>query len=235
MIVSHHGDYGDVVYSLPAVKYLADEAGAAAQYYLCPAADTRVRMTAEHAEGILPLLREQPYIASARWRERPLGFRIDVAQRRFYQPGMNITDQLTHWAGIPYSDQLGAWLTVAEPNRHSAVVFARSQRYRNPHFPWREVYRRFGRAAVFVGTLSEHQDFIHQVGQVPLVPTPTLLDVAKLLAGAQLFVGNQSCPLSIAHGLRMPVVVEQCPDCKNCHFGRPNAWYDEPPPEELSV
>jgi hypothetical protein len=67
MIFTHHGDYGDVVYQLIGVKHLCDEAGGRCTFYLSPANDTRERMTAEHAEGLLPLLRAQPYVARAEW------------------------------------------------------------------------------------------------------------------------------------------------------------------------
>jgi len=244
MIFTHHGDYGDVVYSLMATKFLCEEAATPCTFYLCPAGDTRVRMSAEHAEGLLPLLRAQPYIARAEWRERPLGVRSDVGQRRFWQHGFNIADQHAHWLGVPYSGDLaaakppGRWLAV-EPNTMAPVVFARSQRYRNSRFPWRELHARFGSRACFVGTHQEHADFQACVGPVAFVPTPTVLDVARVIAGCRLFVGNQSCPRAIAEGLKVPCVVEvqqvSPAGHQGTHFARPDAWCNHVPPANFAV
>lgn len=233
MIFSHHGDHGDVVYSLMAAKFLCDEAGGRCVYYLCPARDTRLLMTAEHAEGILPLVREQPYVERAEWRELPLGLRLDVGQRRFWKAGLNLADQHAHYLALPYSGGGGPWLTVREPNPLSPVVFARSQRYRNPRFPWPEAYRRWADRAVFVGTPAEHADFEGTIGRLPIVPTATLLDVARVIAGCKLFVGNQSCPRAIAEGLKVPVAVEMGTAQPHTHFERPDAWYDRLPPADF--
>jgi hypothetical protein len=70
------------------------------------------------------------------------------------------------------------------------------------------------------------------VGPVPIVATPTLLDVARVIAGCKLFVGNQSCPRAIAEGLKVPVASSHGRH-NTCHFARPDAWYDRLPPPEL--
>ncbi len=234
MIFTHHGDYGDVAYQMLGVKHLCDEAGQRCTFYLSPANDTRERMTEEHAENLLPLLRAQPYIESAAWHPTGLGVRIDVGQRRFWRGGMNISDQMNHWLGLPCSGGGAAWLSVPSPNPMAAVVFSRSQRYRNPAFPWAKAYERFGRDACFIGTHTEHAEFEQLCGPVPIVATPTLLDVARVIAGARLFVGNQSCPRAIAEGLKIPVVVEMGRH-RTCHFERPDAWYDCLPPDGFKV
>lgn len=234
MIFTHHGDYGDTVYQLGCVKHLCDEADTRCRFYLSPAADTRERMTADHAENLLPLLRAQPYIASAEWHRTGFGVRIDVGQRRFWRGGLNIADQANHWLGLPLSGGGPAWLSVPSPNPMAPVVFARSARYRHPPFPWKLAYQRFGAAACFVGTHAEHAEFCQLVGPVPIVATPTLLDVARVIAGCRLFVGNQSCPRAIAEGLKKPVAVEMG-RYATCHFERPDAWYDRLPPADFEV
>jgi ADP-heptose:LPS heptosyltransferase len=66
------------------------------------------------------------------------------------------------------------------------------------------------------------------------VPTPTLLDVARVIAGCKLFVGNQSSPRAIAEGLKIPVVVEKGRH-NQCHFARHDAWYDQVPPAHFVI
>ena len=56
-------------------------------------------------------------------------------------------------------------------------------------------------------------------------PTRDLLQAAEVIAGAELFIGNQSCPRAIAEGLKVAVVQETDRSRDNCHWERPNAWY----------
>lgn len=233
MIFSHTGDYGDVIYSLMAVRHLAEEAGQRCRYVLYPDGETRRPMTQEHAANLLPLLEAQPYIERAEWRPKPLGVRLHFATRgrnRVWE--YNLADQYTHWLHLPYSEHHPAWLTV-EPNPVALVVFSRSLRYPGRSFPWPAIVQRYSKNAIFVGTAEEHRAFVRRFGTVAFHETQTLLDLARVIAGAKLFCGNQSCPRAIAEGLKVPVCVEQAapPYCPDTHFARPDAWYDVPPPE----
>lgn len=246
MIFSHTGDYGDVVYSLMAVKHLCEEATAASgvavpcEFYVCPDGETRSRMTEEHARSLLPLLRAQPYIGRAEWRPSPLGVRLQHATRgRHRVRAYNLADQYAHYFHLPYSEHHGAWLSLpplAQSAGRAGVVLARSHRYRNPRFPWPEIVRRFAAQAVFVGLREEHADFCRRFKcDVPYAATGNLLELARVIAGCRLFLGNQSCPRAIAEGLKVPVCVEQAarPHWPDTHFARADAWYDVPPPEEF--
>lgn len=231
MIFTHRGDAGDVVYQLQGVKHLCDEADEQCTFYLSPCPNTRELMTPEHAENLLPLLRAQPYIACAAWHPSGLGIRIDVGHRKFGRHNLNISDQLNNWLDLPMSGGGGPWLTITEPNPVAAVVFARSPRYRSARFPWKQAYARFGAQACFVGTDDEYREFTQTFGPLPYAVTPTLLDVARVIAGCRLFIGNQSCPRAIAEGLKVPVCMEVCRGtCDNCRFERRDAWYDRLPP-----
>jgi hypothetical protein len=51
--------------------------------------------------------------------------------------------------------------------------------------------------------------------------TPTLLDAARVMAGAERYVGNQSSLLWVAMGLGVPVQVEKWAVDENCRMTRP--------------
>jgi hypothetical protein len=62
---------------------------------------------------------------------------------------------------------------------------------------------------------------------VARIPTSTLLQIARVIAGSRLFVGNQSCPAAIAEGLKHSMILEVYRDLPNCCFERVeriNAW-----------
>lgn len=74
--------------------------------------------------------------------------------------------------------------------------------------------------AGFVGTAAEHQDFCRSVGPVPWIATADFLDLARVIAGSELFVGNQSCPSALAEGLKHTMILEVYPPLPNCGFAR---------------
>jgi hypothetical protein len=127
--------------------------------------------------------------------------------------------------GLPPQPHDRPWLTVPRPRRLARVLFHRSHRYHNCAFPWARIHEQYGREAAVVGTPQEHRDFCAYLGPLPYVPTPTFLDLAEVIAGCELFVGNQSAPMAVALGLGQRLVQEVCLMIPNNLFERPNAAY----------
>ena len=78
---------------------------------------------------------------------------------------------------------------------------------------------------VFVGSPDEHFAFQQYAGPVSYHHTPDYLELAQVIAGADLFIGNQSSPFWVAEGLKAPTVLEVCLYCSNCHFDRDRVIY----------
>ncbi len=76
--------------------------------------------------------------------------------------------------------------------------------------------------AVLIGQKDEHVAFEKKFGKVDFYETPNLFEVARVIQAADIFVGNQSCPLAIAYGLGKKIIVEECPNNRNCNLGRHN-------------
>jgi ADP-heptose:LPS heptosyltransferase len=99
------------------------------------------------------------------------------------------------------------WLTVPKPRRLEGKVGVvnRTTRWVSPELPPQyEQWRLDGidRECVFVGLASEYEKFKQDTGwDIDYYPTPTLLDLAEVIAGAETFIGNQSMALSVAIGL----------------------------------
>lgn len=225
----HSGDFGDVIYSLPTVKALGGGA-----FYL--GADnrsgmrTREQMSQERASVILPLLRAQPYITKAEHRATSMGVTVDLNDFRLEmvkgqlldcKPGYNLARvPLHHWK-LPLDLDKQPWLT-AEPDQQAKVIIARSDRYQDPKFDWQRILKAYGKDVAFVGVRFEHQKFCRQFGYVRHIPTHNLLELAQIIAGCELFIGNQSCPYAIAVGLGKDNILEVCGPVSNCIFERPN-------------
>jgi hypothetical protein len=103
----------------------------------------------------------------------------------------------------------------------------RSPRYHNWNFVpvWKRMWERYRGETVFVGSPGEHADFCWYVGPVPHYPTKDYLELAQVIAGCDLFVGNQSSPFWVAEALKKQVVLEACLSCQNCHFERNGFTY----------
>ena len=108
--------------------------------------------------------------------------------------------------GLPFGETLAArqadwlklspdfsvrWLDVT-PDRQATIVINRSARYRNPFFPWEELVATFGKDMLFIGLPSEYWDFCLSFGEVEYLHTKNLLEAAQMIAGSELFIGNQS-------------------------------------------
>lgn len=225
------GDWGDICYALPVIRYhgpgiLLFEA----------VTYTREPMTAGRWETIAPLLEVQPYIRGT----RPLnaGERVDhnlndfrallfgAAHRRQLQIDKSLQSWMFEAHGVPNSEGETAWLTVPEPQRVAKVVINRSPRYHNARFPWRRVAEKYAGDIVFIGPEQEHKEFCDRNHvHVPRHPTANFLEAAQVIAGAELFIGNQSCCYAIAEGLKKPAVLEVFLPMPNCLYSRPNVWH----------
>ena len=218
-VFSSAGDCGDVIYSLPAVRALGGGA-----LRLFPAPYTSARMTPATAESLATLLRCQPYVTDIAFAESPEGINLD-AWRQCNRSDLNVADLVCLALGVPPQPRDEPWLTVPRPRKVARVLLHRSARYHNWAFPWHRVYEKYKPEAAVVGTPDEHRDFCAYLGPLPYVATPTFLDLAEVIAGCELLVGNQSAPMAVALGLGKPLVQEVCLSIPNCFFERRNATY----------
>ena len=226
----HSGDLGDIIYSLPTVVGLGGGV-----LYLGPNSfhgmATRVPMTKDHCETIAPLLRIQHYIQSVEYRVSSNGvdfnlneFRSEMVGGQYLdcRPGFNLAKVHLKHFGLSLNLDEKPWITVDYPNPAFPVIIARSERYHGRVFDWQMILREYDGKIGFIGTKQEHADFTEEFGLIPHVETKDLLDVARVIAGAELFVGNQSCPYAIAVGLGQQAILENCDTVPNSIYRRSN-------------
>lgn len=227
----HAGDAGDVLSALPAVRALGGGV-----IHLEAATYTRVMLTPENWRGLDKILKDQPYIHDVvEWKRTQTTFNLnDFRNRLFKAVRMNqmkdkaLCDWQLEQFGLPLTAKDEAWLTIREPIKAARVVFNRAgagrQRihtYHNPRFPWHFVWNKYKNDAVFVGTDDEYTVFCATCGKVPHAKTADLYEAARVIAGCELFVGNQSCPFWIAAGLMKRTVLEIWPEGPNSLIFRP--------------
>lgn len=235
MAFRHAGDLGDIIYSMPVMRAMCN--GSPGALLIEAANYTRQCLTPDKWCGINELLMRQPYVADVRQYHPGEGVTInlnDFRARLFaaVRVGIGKDKHLTHWMcethGVPFTCMDAPWLQIDDPIQAARVVFVRAgagrpqhQVYQNPTFPWHCVWKKYGNEAVFVGTEGEYEIFRVTCGEVPHYKTKTLLEAARVIAGCELFVGNQTVTHAIAEGLKKRILLEVWREGPNCIVHRP--------------
>jgi hypothetical protein len=219
----HAGNAGDVIYSLPAVRALSGgrkaqiflQTGVPAFYVDGPHPHGDVRLTSASVALLAPLLQAQGYVARCEaWSGQAFAWDLDLVQR---SPIRLDRGHIARWYFAVFGiagDLTQPWLTATpEAGLAEHIVIGRSARYRNPVLDY-AFLRRYPRVAC-VGVESEYRELAQQVPNLEWLRTDDFLQLAGIIAGARLFVGNQSLPFALAEGLKVRRVLEVCPRAPN--------------------
>ena len=247
----HSGTFGDLIYGLAAVKKMGGglidlaignlETCVARYGYRPDEVDPmhRGRFTDTDYELLLDFLISQPYVDGVtKWHPGDPDSDVDLDRFRgvlFRGFEGNYVQAYHMTFGLPFSaeDLQEPWLE-ADPVRVAPIVINRTFRYRCPNgtATWQNFLANADivNNGVFVGTREEHEDFVKSTGfPVPYCYTKDFKRLADVIAGADLFMGNQSAAYAIAMGLGKSSVLETIkikPLANNeCYFPRDNCQY----------
>lgn len=226
------GDLGDIIASLPSVRAL----GGGHYRIGYRQSGQRESMRGARFDAIRPLLLAQPYIASCEWTEDFAGVTHDFSSFRS-DTKIIYGESLAHWnarhLGVTISTE--PWLAVPpSPKSAGRTVIARSARHHSTYRMWQKIVGKLKKEALFAGTPDEHKALSSTTGAlIEYCPTKDLLDLASVIAGARLFIGNQSCPWWIACGLGVPCIQEVWAQAPNSRIEREGLRYWTEPPFDL--
>lgn len=229
------GDYGDLIYGLSVVKQMGDGviflSGDNRYPYPLNSRWGRTGAPAEWVDNIKPLLEEQSYVWKAQYTHAtPFSTTCDL--NAFRKPWKNRTARdfdsifsLHHRVFGTTHPENEPWLTVTEPVTIPGrdIIVNRTARYHNDEVDWYSLVQVYSHRMAFIGTAQEASVFEGFATPKPVVPwikTGNMLDMARVIAGGKVFIGNQSSALAIAHGLGKRVIVEEWPANRNCHLNR---------------
>lgn len=221
----HSGTLGDLIYSLPIVKHFGggnfllhlDQINWIGKHFYGaePSEFHKGRMTMNDFNFMKSFMEAQHYID-----------KFEVMDPKTAEITHNLDKFRLPFVGHPgnyvdiYSDVFNIkddetktklrnepWLTVPNSRKLDGrtVVINRTGRWlpTELHPIWKQ-WKDEGiqEHAVFVGLPEEHVAFIQHTGlNIPYQPTKDLLEMAEIIAGSDMFVGNQSAAFSIAVGL----------------------------------
>jgi hypothetical protein len=247
----HSGTAGDTIYSLDIVRKLGggnffialnNIENCILKYTGRPAdvaPEHRGRYTQKDFELLRPLIARQSYITNVNsWCVGDVEVDIDLDHFRSYlyrQFEGNIIEAYHKAFNLPWHDSMysDVWLE-ADLKREAPIVINRTHRYLDPdsHSTWLQMCQDadLKNNSIFVGTENEHKDFVEWTKcDVPYRPVKDFKELADLIAGADLFLGNQSLAYSIATGLGKDTMLEihkiKPLQYSECYFPRPGASY----------
>jgi len=221
----HSGDIGDLIYSLPVLRYYGggflnlNPNGLSTKK--CDG--TSSGFNRDLIQFVLPLLQIQPYIKQCGiWDFSPC--LIDGDYFRKVESGiLNLCEKILFSFGVPFSETEKPWI-FCEPKKIAPFVFSRSFRYRNNDTDYKK-YIKNADDCIFVGLQNEHDDFCSKFGKIQFYKVKNLLDLAQVIQGCEKFYGNQSSPMSLAAAMHKPFVQESFKGHPDCMFNQALAEY----------
>jgi len=247
-VYKHSGTFGDLIYSLFAVERMGGGTIAIAlrniekcvsEYGYRPWEVDEAhkgRFTERDFDMLKPLLLAQPYIDDVVVWDGTHDVDLDKFRGvlfRGFEGNYVQAMCMTHKLEFRMEDYDKTWLTSPE-QRVAPVVVNRTLRYRdeqNGDAVWRKMYHdgNMGVTALFLGNQREHEDFVNMIGPIEHYPIEDLLEMAAVINGCDMFVGNQSIAYALAMGLGKTSVLETIkikPLANNeCFFPRDNITY----------
>lgn len=212
----HSGDMGDVCYGIPLFKKIGIK-----KLILNPFKWWGTKFTKQNCRFIKPLLESEGFeVEILDDPEKIISYDIDLDRFR------NIGESLLfeHLGVTQGKAQLEYFLPMYQPwlkneqkNKQARVVINQSMRYPSSFFQWTPILlmlKKLNEKAVFVGLFDEFEDFLakHPEGKgiVEYYPVLDALELKKVIAGADVFIGNQSFAYSIAEGLKVNRIQASC-------------------------
>ena len=211
----HSGNAGDIVYSLPTVRELG------ANHYiinLCSDPGFGARnINLSTARALAPLLLSQPYIKRVtivssniplEFLDQPIeGVDFVLDRFRLHEPPKHHLALCHAMAFGVYLNLYEKWLLLdVEKSDKDYIVLCLSPRYRSLSKEyWMDVLSGLDNV-IAIGLPEE----FHCVAGITadFVTCNDFLEMARMIQGCKLYIGNPSLPYAIAEGLKVPRIVE---------------------------
>lgn len=224
--IIHSGNAGDLIYSLPAMRKASELKGEKVHLYLHINVAAKygnlshpmgnVQMNRKMAEMLIPLLMSTDFIGKCEITEEPqeVDYNFDLF-RKFH----NYTGHISQWYFHIYPEltcDLSQPINfdLAPSPEAFDIVLNRTARYHNPTFDYTAL-RQYQDRITFVGLPEEYRVISAKLPNIKHYPIDDFYQLAQVISGCNLFIGNQSMAFAIAEQMKHPRVVEICPTAHN--------------------
>tara|TARA_Y100000590_G_scaffold296962_1_gene334614 strand:+ start:4138 stop:5052 length:915 start_codon:yes stop_codon:yes gene_type:complete len=215
----HSGHAADIVNVLPTIKelsknhecnlYIKIDEPLTKYYHKHPAKN--VYLNEKIYNMLTPLLKKQKYINKV---EKFIDQKIDINFDLVRQMPLNLLFDNTKYSFVVTGMQPDLSLPFLEAEPHNKiknkVIFQRTFRYRNSfiNYKFLEKYENL----LFVGTKEEFEDMKLDVKNLEFYDCKDFLEMASIIKSSKFVVANSSIAFPIAEGLKVPRLLEACPN-----------------------
>lgn len=180
-----------------------------------------VCMNKKTFDSVRRLLVSQEYILDYKvFRGNKVDIDLDQTRdsRRIPLPYGNIHNWTFFVAPELACDLSKKWLFLPKSERtEGRVVINRTSRYQNPYIHY-FFLNKYSDRLLFIGMEKECKDFNEKWGlNIEYLPTSDFYEVALAINSSIGFIGNQSACWHIADAMKVPRVLEYCPQFPNTH------------------
>lgn len=215
----HSGHLGDLIYSLPTIKKISSikkcnlliEKNKLNPKYYHNHPSGNVMINDKSLKMLLPLLQSQNYLNSVKEFTNQT---IDINLNLFRDMPFNIIFHSMKW----YSHITGFPINIEEKfldvenlnNFKDKITILRSPRYRNQYINYN--FLSDFKNLVCIGLESEYLDLKKEVKNLEFHNCKDFLEMAQIINSSKFFIGNLCFAYSVAEGLKVPRLLEACPD-----------------------
>jgi len=207
----HHGALGDIVYSLPTV--IAFGGG---DFYFGKSSQFKV---------LSSLLELQPYLSSVNLYDKvvKIDTNLNIYRNQDWRHNHLCKCHLDPF-GKTY-DLSKPWLMNIEPKSIADIVICRTKKYHDKReIDW-SILKKYEDRLVFVGG-KDDRDLLEQEYGVNAKHywCKDGLEIAQIIKGSQLYIGNQSLGFSLAEAMKHPRILEVYYGKNNCQPNSNNGY-----------
>jgi hypothetical protein len=218
----HSGNLGDIIYSLPTiialgggVLYIGTRTGSLEISSKAPAPNP---MPEHMALQIIELLKTQPYLTGIKlYNNEKVDYKLDKFREHHAVMTNHIAKSHLDAFGVNYNLAL-PWLRNIIPVYINDIVISRTKRNLSTlnKFNW-HVLSKYEKKCIFIGFEDEYEEFKKCTGlNVERYPARSILEIARVIKGSKLFIGNQSLGFALAEAMKHPRVLEVYYFAPNC-------------------
>ena len=224
--IIHSGNAGDLIYSLPAMRKAAEIKGEKVHLYLrinVPGQYAgmnhplgNVQMNQTIAEMLIPLLMATDFIGKCIITEEPqeVDYNFDLFRKIH-----NYTGHISQWYFHVYPEltcdlSIPVDFNLNPGNIAFDIVLNRTSRYHNPTFDY-SILKPYQERITFVGLPQEFKVISAKLPNIKHYEVDNFYELAQVIQGCNLFIGNQSMAFAIAEQMKHPRILEICPTAHN--------------------
>ncbi|ROL60861.1 class I SAM-dependent methyltransferase, partial [Bacteroidetes/Chlorobi group bacterium ChocPot_Mid] len=207
-LTAHHsGAAGDIVYAIPTFKKLGIKniiLDPSKRYG--PEMSFRPWLDEKICNSLKPFLESQGYNVIISKTDTVWDYDFDIFRNcGFNMEVMHIA--LMQATAMEVDINLSeAWINIENPNPVADIVINWTPRWHNNNFnAWDHLLNDYSqKKIIYVGLKEDYDKFLSQYRSLDFIKfqdTENIYDMARIIAGAKIFIGNQSLAYAIAEGL----------------------------------